>query len=451
MNHVRRALLSMPVLGWILWFLGIGAVAAWLGGQAFGSDPRFFLPGPSTPGHHQIEQNCAACHDSTGKVDEDRCLGCHREELKEARDSHPKSKFTDPRNADRLEGLDAMRCVTCHREHRPDHTHPMGVSLPEDYCQHCHADIGAERETHQDLPFSGCAAAGCHNYHDNKVLHEDFLAKHIDAPAHLPKAQARVPERDALIRWIQHEGKPPPVDAPPTHSQEQATADWHASLHAKAGVSCLDCHAKDAKGQDTDWVERPRHDRCSRCHETQVAGWLDGKHGMAWHAGAAMTVGRARLPMTAAAAHRELDCSSCHGAHRYDTVHAQVDACLQCHSDQHSQAYVGTPHHRAWAQDPATGVSCATCHLPRRERMIDGVKRVVVEHDQNAFLRPVETMAQAACMQCHGLPYSLDALADPAAIRSNFAQPPSVHVPGIDWVRERVHAHDAATSTKESP
>ena len=39
---------------------------------------------------------------------------------------------------------------------------------------------------------------------------------------------------------------------------------------------------------------------------------------------------------------------------------------------------------------PQSGVSCATCHLPR----IEGDQGVWVNHDQNANLRPNETMAR---------------------------------------------------------
>ena len=36
-------------------------------------------------------------------------------------------------------------CVTCHREHRPGITRAMGVTMPDDYCFHCHQDIAKDR------------------------------------------------------------------------------------------------------------------------------------------------------------------------------------------------------------------------------------------------------------------------------------------------------------------
>ena len=110
------------------------------------------------------------------------CVSCHGAALKLANNSHPAKKFTDPRNADRLAKLNATLCVTCHREHQPEITGAMGVTLPGDYCFLCHQDIGKERPSHKGLPFSGCTAAGCHNFHDNRAIYEDFLVKHAGEP-----------------------------------------------------------------------------------------------------------------------------------------------------------------------------------------------------------------------------------------------------------------------------
>ncbi|MGH8566471.1 MAG: hypothetical protein ACREXU_00265 [Gammaproteobacteria bacterium] len=54
-------------------------------------------------------------------------------------------------------------------------------------------------------------------------------------------------------------------------------------------------------------------------------------------------------------------------AHRFDTRHAAVEACLGCHDDTHSRAYRASPHGRLWEAEragrdaPGSGVSCAAC------------------------------------------------------------------------------------------
>lgn len=148
-------------------------------------------------GHHQIEIACAVCHTEPycgDAVLQSACVECHGEALKAAEDSHPKRLFTDPHNADRVAVVDARRCVACHREHRPRLTRAMGVTIADDHCFYCHAEIAEERPSHRGFAPEGCASAGCHNYHDNRALYEDFLVKHLDEPETLP--QALLPRRN---------------------------------------------------------------------------------------------------------------------------------------------------------------------------------------------------------------------------------------------------------------
>src|SRR5262249_2193965 len=164
---------------------------------------------------------------------------------------------------------------------------------------------------------------------------------------------------------------------------------------------------------------RPSLAGCRRCHESEGAGFDAGKHGMRAAAGlTAMTPALARRPMRADAADHALGCGTCHDVHRVDTRRAAVDACLGCHDDAHSRAYEGGSHFAAWKAElagtapPGSGVSCATCHLPRAARRERGRDVVAVDHDQNGNLRPVTKMVRSVCMRCHGVGYSLDALAD---------------------------------------
>ena len=434
----------------LAWCLGTAVIAGMLGVLMFQPEAMeslpiertVFLPGATTDGHYQIELDCDACHTqsfSDMTTMQDACVECHGAELEGVDDSHPRPKFTDPRNADRVAVLDARWCVTCHQEHRPEVTATMGLSLPGDYCYRCHEGIGEDRPTHEGLAFDSCASGGCHNFHDNRALYEDFLVEHRAAPPHV--IPASMPLRD-LRAGSDARGfaKRTPLaandhDAPAGLAELDRWVDeWAGTAHAEAGINCGDCHAPDGAA----WVDAPTIAACESCHAKESAGFGAGRHGMRLTAGLGpMTPALARIPMHDDVGERELDCNACHGAHAYDTRHAAVDACLECHADEHTEAYRASAHFTLWQREgdgtavPGSGVSCATCHLPR---VVDAdAGRTVVAHNQNDFLRPNEKMIRPVCMQCHGLGFSLDSLADPALVAANFRGQPSRKVESIHY------------------
>jgi hypothetical protein len=75
--------------------------------------------------------------------------------------------------------------------------------------------------------------------------------------------------------------------------------------------------------------------------------------------------------------------------------------------------------------------------LPRETRRLHGADVVAVQHNQNLNLRPADKMLRGVCMDCHGLGFALDALADPELVRRNFAGHPADHVPSLDWAERR--------------
>lgn len=373
---------------------GLGAIMT-----ADRSETRaIFLPGPTSFGHYQIELDCAACHTSSFSNTEEldgACVHCHGAELTASKDSHPKSKFTDPRNASRVAELDARSCLTCHVEHAPGRTSEMGLSLPRDYCSRCHQDIAEERPSHQGLAFDSCASTGCHNYHDNRGIYEDFLAHHAGEPEMAPEPFARR------------------VHSKPCPSEDRARLG--------------------AGGSDVS---------CANCHASQAQTFALGKHGMR----AARGLGRmlpalARLPMKSSAAESELSCASCHKKPE-DLLFASVTACEGCHNDEHTQAYRSSKHfevaERALRGEMASGgaVTCTTCHMPTGEDDSDVPFTV---HNQNDNLRPPEKMLRSVCSSCHGLAFSIDALADPALVQRNFNGRPDAHVASVDWAVQRIH------------
>ena len=86
---------------------------------------------------------------------------------------------------------------------------------------------------------------------------------------------------------------------------------------------------------------------------------------------------------------------------------------------------------------PGSGVSCATCHLPRHTVNEHGNELVRVQHNQNDNLRPNDKFVRSVCLTCHGLGFSFDALADGNLAARNFRGRPAKRVKTLDMVRSR--------------
>ena len=283
-----------------------------------------------------------------------------------------------------------------------------------------------------------------------------------------------------MNRWLRSGAALAPAAA---LAEAGVTEEWAASGHARAEVGCVDCHApKLADGADmaaveAAWVEKPDQSVCGGCHKDERKTFRLGRHGMRGHAKIAkprslekrlkavgldgweenlpaamrdwladpappevMSVAEARLPMRDAAHDASLTCGACHSPHKADRVFAAVEACASCHADDHTQAYFDSPHYALWRAEAAgeaaagTGVSCADCHMPKVEQGA----RIFTNHNQNDVLRPNEKMIRPVCMDCHGLGFALDALADPELVARNFTGRPAAHIESIDWAVRRV-------------
>jgi len=429
------------------------------------ADKAVFLPGKTSDGHYQIERACHTCHgDSFTNADviQEACMNCHGDALKEAKDKHPKSKFTDPRNADRVAILDARNCATCHVEHRPEITLEMGLTLPLDYCHLCHDDIADDRPSHAGMAFDTCASAGCHNFHDNQALYEDFLVKHLHQPDHLEKPgtfpKPNLGEIAVLITDYPIDRYPlqklgiEDHDAPaPIQFHQDTVQDWFETAHAQSGVNCTACHNQ-MEGDTFTWTDKPDHTACKTCHVDEVNHFLMGRHGMRLDEEklnrrlSPMTPAMARLPMKKKTMDKELGCNSCHDAHRYDIKQAAVESCLGCHNDEHSLAYIDSPHHELWKKElsgelpEGSGVSCATCHMPRLEKEYNWGEfyHTLVQHNQSDTMRPNEKMIRPVCMTCHSLGFSIDSLADREVINTNFRTEPSIHIESMNMAEKRM-------------
>lgn len=425
--------------------LAIGSMAAY---NLEFSDKRLFITGEISHGHHQIEMACSSCH-SDGFSGPDAmqqvCLNCHEDELAAA-DSHPRKKFLDPRNAPLLTSLDTRQCITCHTEHKPEITREMGVTLAGDFCFHCHQEIAEDRPSHEGFGFESCASAGCHNYHDNSSLYEDFLIAHSGEPDLLKKA--RMPARTAMQAWLRENPNRQPLNFQQADldSSDQDSSDqnsiklaWAASAHAQVAVNCSGCHTD---GQQQ-FSSREIVDQCGSCHSEQRESFSRGKHGMRLSVelptefAGAMSPTLARQPMRADA-RSELSCASCHQPHETDLRFAAVEACLGCHNDEHSLAFKNSAHFKTWSAEADSGPSCASCHLPRESHPDGkGGERVLANHNQNHNLRPNEKMLPV-CLNCHGTEFALTALSDEKLIANNFSGQPAGKHKTFELIHERI-------------
>ncbi len=438
---------------WIVWcgatLLGVGYFA-YVVKSVNAPAKAVLLPGETTHGHYQIELSCNACHTEFMGVKQDACTSCHAAELKASKDTHPASKFNDPTNADRLALLDAQKCITCHREHVPDRTHSMGVSLPQDYCFHCHEDVAEQRPSHIGMSHDSCSTAGCHNYHDNSALYEKFLYENCDQSD--VSNEVTVALRNLLSQWEKKtkESQQPltskDADAPTDLLLRPIVDEWASTAHAAAGVSCRACHDVTSEdGKVTQWQNDIGIEACRSCHKEESETFVEGRHGMRLALGLSkMTPSMARLPMHEQSAHKQLDCSACHSAHGDDTKFAAVDACISCHNDEHTNNYKKSIHYELWQEEnsgnaePGTGVSCATCHMPR----IEEGGNVHVQHNQNSNLRPNEKMIRSVCMSCHGLEFSLNSLADSLLIERCFQGQPTVEIDSAQMAKRWFEAKE---------
>lgn len=451
------------------WHYGIVVtllISAILGYNLFKGDKSLFLAGDASHGHYQIELECNSCHVESFSNDDlmqQACEGCHAKELDAANDKHPKKKFLDPRNAELLQQLDARYCVTCHTEHKPEITRKYGVTIAPDFCFHCHEDIAKDRPSHAPFEFDSCASSGCHNYHDNSMLYEDFLIRHAGEEATFE--QATLPPRTALIRWLKKNKKVKPLSSQQHDGQKLFTINtqsdnkgkrnnatnknnqvnsivtqWADSPHATTAVNCSQCHNDNNQSSPHLKFNNNQLEVCSSCHERQADQFVLGKHGMRQGLG---------LPLMSTADARQgidttqdklLTCSSCHNPHSLDVSIAAVESCLGCHQDEHSKNYKSSVHFTLWQQEQneeleeGSGVTCASCHLPR----IKKGKRVRVMHNQNHNLRPNSKMLKTVCMNCHGVEFSLDALADEALIEKNFSGQPDSDLQTFKLIEQRI-------------
>ena len=124
------------------------------------------------------ENNVSFGHED---VDNATCISCHER----ANDSHPVSRFFEPRFKEARATLAPETCTTCHNEHEGQR-----VTLPDlTYCQTCHQDTSIENDpitvSHEELIAANDweTCLGCHDYHGNHIMETETVV-YKALPAH---------------------------------------------------------------------------------------------------------------------------------------------------------------------------------------------------------------------------------------------------------------------------
>jgi hypothetical protein len=363
---------------------------------AFAARGDVFSPGPLARGHQQLEglSNCTQCHVQGARLEETRCLDCH----KELKESLAAKKGFHGRLTD-------QRCNLCHHEHGG-----------RDFAL---IDWGAGGEKGFDHRQAGWVLEGKHARISCEACHvprlasdpkvRELLATHPGRETFLGLSRAC-----ASCHFDEHReqlGR----DCASCHSQtawKPAPRFDHArtnfALRGKhAAVECLACHARtlDAEAHANAPVPpksesflrfRPvAHQGCADCHRDPHDGRLGadckGCHSESgWGTVRSAGPGRAfhdqtRYPLRGA--HATVACKSCHGP--FPGVRAvfkglRFDTCTACHADAHLgqlaescdgchslQGFVPARYdlarHKAFPLEGGhAAVACADCHRESR-------------------------------------------------------------------------------------
>jgi hypothetical protein len=394
-----------------------------------------------------LERRCVSCHEDPHRnsLGPD-CERCHDEAAWK-----PASRFDHARTDFALTGAHAkVACEKCHRAAHLDlpkdergNPAPLYKPLPHAECSACHRDPHEGR--------LGRACSRCHTTESFlKVSREEFDHDRTRYPLRGRHVQLDCKAcHDPVRAWGKrpafatcgachrdpHAGKATlggrAADCGACHRVEgfrpstYTVAQHRSSAYPLEGrherVRCEQCHPKNPPGVPpanlgtAGTLLRPRHERCTDCHEDAHGGQLARRKGgigcepchgvQGWTPSTFTIAEHARLRFPLAGRHSEIPCSSCHGPVRRGLrplpdrrllgkagvalVLEELD-CVACHADPHGGRFEpggARPKHRR----------CLHCHDERSFRP----STVGVEtHGEFGFALE-EAHRAVPCVDCH--------------------------------------------------
>ncbi len=284
-------------------------------------------PGKLTTAHEKLEglSNCTACHELGEKVNNSKCLDCHKEIRKLIEDKNGYHASVE---------VSGKECITCHSEHHGRNfqivhfdtlkfNHPLtGYELKGKHasitCKSCHKPefIKTKISQKKAKTFLGLntQCLSCHTDYHQKTLPEDCKSCH-GLESFKPATGFKHQTTKFPLR-----GKHSEVACEKCHPREKQNG---ADFQRFAGIgfsNCTACHK--------DVHENKFGNDCRKCHTETSFHQLSGQN--------KFDHSKTNFPLTGK--HQELDCKKCHKSSF--TTPIRHDRCSDCHADYHKGQFI---------------------------------------------------------------------------------------------------------------
>ena len=364
---MQREIKTYSVIFWRMFFATILLTIS------FGSYAQL-SPGDLSEAHAHLEglSKCTECHTLGEKIDNSKCLDCHKELNK---------RITQNKGYHSSNEVKGKTCISCHSDHhgrkfdmirfdKDQFNHELtGYVLEESHaklkCEACHkkefiknGEIKKKKKTFLGMETT---CLSCHEDYHQKTLSSDCFKCH-DFNKFKP-----APKFDHLNTKFQLRGK-------------------------HAGLKCIDCHKKTTKGnKEFQEFAGIKHQSCTSCHK-DVHNNKFGQDCKQCHNEISFLQisnqsgfdhNKTDYPLRGK--HASLDCKKCHKQKLTDPL--PFNHCYNCHEDYH-QGQFNKPNKKS---------DCKDCHDVKG---FQGSKYTIEQHNESVFpLRGAHIATP--CFVCH--------------------------------------------------